>query len=275
MYLASLFLAFLSAPITALAQNIGQGGVEYVGGNLSGTARADFGSIAIEVATSALPFVNVAAIMAIVLSGILAVIAQDENRIASARKVTVMALVAIVLINIAYSIALSYMTAFNVDQGASPDDGARILSTEVFGFISFIETPLVIVALITIIVYGIKALVDYNGGDSGLQAFKKAVISVLLGILLIVIKFIVAGSLVSGDPSGIINPAIGTLFTAVGYVALLAVVVIAIGGIYLILNLADESRATKAKGIIISVSAGLMFMLVISGLLAILIDGVF
>lgn len=269
------FLALILAPATAYAQFVGDGGVEYVGGALSTNAGGSFGDIAITVATSALPFVNAAAILTIVVAGLLAVVAQDENRIANARKVLVMAIAAIVLINIAYSIAIAYITAFNFDQGASPEGGANILSTEILGFISFAETPLVIIAIITIIVYGVKAVTDYNGGDTGGQAFKKAIVSVLLGILLITIKFLIADSIVTGNPSGIINPAVSTLFTIVGYAALVAVVVIVLGGIYLILNLADEARATKAKGVIISVSAGLIFMLVISGLLAILIDGVF
>lgn len=268
-------LAFLLAPSTAYALYYGQGAVEYVGGGLSGVSGGGFGDIAIQVASNALPFVNGAAILVIVVAGLLAIVAQDENRIASARKVVAMSIVAIILINLAYQIANAYIVALNFDQGANPQGGANILNTEILGLISFLEAPVAIVAIISIIAYGIKAVVDYNGGDSGLSAFKKAVVSVLLGILLIVIKFLIAGAIVTGDPSGIINPAVNVLFTIVGFAALIAVVVIVIAGIYLIVNLADEARATKAKAVIISVVAGLVFMLVIAGLLGILIDGVF
>jgi hypothetical protein len=256
------------------AQFIGREGATYVAGDLGGVAGGGFGNVAAYIAANALPFVNGAAILVIMVAGLLAVVAQDENRIASARKVTAMALIGIVLINIADRIRIGYITAFNFDRGANPAGGISIISTEVLGFIQFAETPVAIIAIVTIIAYGLKALVDY-GGEQGQQSFRKAVLSVLMGILMITIKFIVAGAVVTGDPSGLINPAVGVLFTIVQYVALIAVVVIAIAGIYLVVNLADEGRAEKAKKIIISVTFGLVFMLVITGLLAILINGVF
>lgn len=274
MRLSALIAALLLAPATAHAQFVQLAGVEFVGGFITGVSGGSFGNIIVQIATSSLPFVNGAAILTIVIAGFLAVVAQDENRIATARKVMVMALIAIVLINVAYSFASAYIAAFNFDQGANIGAGAGIVTSEVLGFISFIEAPLVIIAIITIIVYGLKALLDYSG-DQGIANFKKAVVSVLLGILLIVIKFIIAGSILSGDPGGIINPAVNTLFYIVGYVALAAVVIIVIAGMYLIFNLADESRATKAKGIILSVTVGLVFMMVISALVAILLNGLF
>lgn len=263
-----------SAPPAYAVLNAGRNAVDYVGGSLGGVASGGFGDIAAAIATRFLPFVNGIAILVIMIAGLLAVVAQDENRIANARKVVAMSLIGIVLINIANSIRIGYMTAFNFDGGANPVGGAEIIGTEIRGFIQFAETPVAIIAILTIIAYGLKALVDY-GGEQGQQAFKKAVFSVLMGILMITIKFIVTGAVLSGDPSGLINPAVGVLFTIVQYVALIAVVVIAIAGIYLVVNLADDSRAEKAKKIIISVTAGLIFMLVIAGLLAILIDGVF
>lgn len=275
MYIAPILAGLLGSATTTYAQlNIGRDGATYVAGDLGGVAFGGFGDIAGFVAANALPFVNGVAILVIMVSGLLAVVAQDENRISTARKVMAMALIGIVLINIAARIRTGFTTAFNFDQGANPIVGADIIGSEVRGFIEFAETPAAIIAIVTIISYGLKALVDY-GGEQGQQAFRKAVLSVLMGILIITIKFIVAGAIVTGDPSGLINPAVGTLFTIVQYVALIAVVVIAIAGIYLVVNLADENRAQKVKAIIISVSVGLIFMLIISGLLAILIDGIF
>lgn len=272
--LSHISLAMQSIVPTALAQFHGREGATYVSGDLGNVASGGFGDIAATLATAAIPFVNGAAILSIVIAGMLAVVAQDEGRIAAARKVLVMALIGVVLINVAYRLMVGYTTAFNFDGGANPQGGANIIALELLGFMNFMEVPAAIIAIIAIMAYGMKALVDY-GGESGAQAFRKAVLSVLMGILLITIKFLVAGAITTGDPSGITVPAVRTLFTIVGFVALFAVVVIAIAGIYLIVNLADENRATKAKQIIISVVFGLIFMLVISGLLALLIDGIF
>ena len=264
-------LPFLTEQV--LAQHIGVGGATYVAGQLENVAQGGFGDIVARVATEAMWFMNFAAILSIVIAGMLAIIAQDENRIATARKVLVMASIGIVRVNVAFSIMTGYTIAFNFDEFADPITGAGFIEAELLGFINFIEVPVAIIAIITIISYGIKAMVDY-GGEQGAQSFKKAVLSVLTGILMITIKFIVAGAITTGDPTGIWDPAVRVLFYIVGYVALIAVVVIAIAGIYLIVNLADESRAEKAKKIIISVLFGLIFMLVIAALLAILIDGV-
>lgn len=254
--------------------NVGREGATYVAGSLGGVASGGFGDIAAFIAANVLPFVNGIAILVIMIAGLLAVVAQDENRIANARKVVAMSLIGIVLINIANRIRIGYMTAFNFDGGANPSGGAEIIGTEIRGFIQFAETPVAVVAIFTIIAYGLKALLDY-GGEQGQQAFKKAVFSVLIGILMITIKFIVTGAVLSGNPAGLINPAVAVLFTIVQYVALIAVVVIAISGIYLVVNLGDDNRAEKAKKVIISVLTGLIFMLVIAGLLTILIDGIF
>ncbi len=274
----SFILPFLQALVLliprAFAQFVGRDGATVVGGDLAGVAGGGFGDIAAWIAVNMLPFVNGIAILVIVIAGMLAVVAQDEGRIGNARKVVVMAIIGIVLVNVAARITSAYLIAFNYDRGASPAGGASIIASELIGFVQFVETPVVIIAIITIIVYGVKAVVDY-GGEKGADAFKKAVLSVLTGILIITIKFVVATAVVTGNPFGIITPSVRTLFTIVGFAALLAVVVIAVAGIYLIVNLADENRAQKAKGVIISVSFGLIFMIVISGLLAILIGGIF
>ncbi|MCB9808688.1 hypothetical protein H6770_05560 [Candidatus Peribacteria bacterium] len=255
------------------AQFLGKDAATAVGGSLSGVASGGFGDIAAQVALKALPFVNTIAVLVIVIAGMLAVVAQDENRIANARKVVAMSIVGIILINIAVRIKEAYIVAFNFDLGANPTGGATILSTEIFGVIKFLETPLVVIAITTIIVYGLKAVLDYNG-EQGIQSFRKAVFSILMGILIITTKVILATAVTTGDPTGIIDPAVRTLFTIVGFVGLIAVVIIVIAGIYLIVNLADEGRAEKTKKIIISIATGLIFMLVISGLVAILINGI-
>lgn len=263
-------LSILTGALTA--QLFGRDGGVAVAGSLSAISFGSFGAMAEALAIAALPFVNGTAVLVIVIAGILAVVAQDESRIANARKVVSMSLVGIILVNLAGAFTLGYMQAFNFDLGADPTGGAQNIGFQIFGVIAFLETPAAIIAIITIIAYGIKALVDYNG-DQGLAAFKKAVISVLLGILLITVKFFVADAITLGDPSGIVNPAIRVLLTVLGFVAFIGVVVIAIAGIIMIVNIGDESRYEKAKKVIISVVAGLVLMAIVFGLIGIIITG--
>ncbi len=267
-------LYILSASLSNLtAQLSGLGAADVVAdGQFMGIAGG-FGGIAETVAYSFLPFVDIVAVLVIIVAGLLAVVAQDESRIANARKVVAMALSGLILVNLAAAFTLGYMRAFDVDNGPDPTGGAGDIAAQFFGVIAFLETPAAVIAIVTIIAYGIKALVDYNG-DQGLAAFKKAVLSVLMGIVLIMIKFLVADSLVVfGTPEGIIDPMMRILLTILSFTALVGVIVIAIAGMLMVVNIGDESRFETAKKVIISVTAGLILMAVVFGLIGIIRAG--
>lgn len=268
-----LSLAHTAIPY-ALAQGYGVGAIDEVGGFMSGVAPSSFGGIAELIGNSAIYFVNAAAFLTIIIAGMLAVVSQDEGRIAKSRKTVVMALMGIVLVNIAYAVANAYYSAFDFDiTGSNPTAGANIIATEVLGFISWIEVPVAVLAVITIIVYGIKAVVDY-GGEQGMASFKKAILSVLLGIILITVKFALAGAVLTGNPTGIIHPAVRTLMAVVAFAALAAVVVIVIAGIIMVVSVGKEDQYTKAKGIVVRTLIGLFVLVVAAALLALVIQAV-
>jgi len=267
--------SLLSATLSHLSAQASFGAVDIVAdGQFTNFGGGSFGSIVEILAASILPLMNAIAVLVIVIAGLLAVVAQDESRIANARKVVAMVLVGIILINIANAIGLAFMQAFNFDSGnANPAGGALSLQLQLFGIIDFLETPAAVIAIITIISYGIKALVDYNG-EQGLASFKKAVISVLTGIFLITIKVSVTKAVVtSGNPSGIISPLVQVLLKIVGFVSLIGVVVIVLAGIVMVVNVGDEGRYEKAKKVMISVGAGIVLMTVVSGLIGVILGG--
>lgn len=272
-------LASLSATLTHLTAQASDASAQITevvdtvaDGRFVNFGEGTFGGIVEILANSILPLINAIAVLVIVIAGLLAVVAQDESRIANARKVVSMVLVGIILINIANAVAKAFMLSFNFDSNPSPTGGAAILQSQLFGIIDFLETPAAAIAIITIISYGIKALVDYNG-EQGLASFKKAVISVLIGIFLITIKVSVARSVViSGDPSGIISPLVQVLLTILGFAALIGVVVIVLAGVVMVVNVGDEGRYEKAKKVMISVGAGILLMMVVSGLVGIIVS---
>lgn len=275
-YLLAAFLGYVIGLESVSAQFFFTDAIEYVGVDLIGVegAGGNFGDIFATVGELAILFLNAAAVITIVISGMLAVTAQDENRIANARKVVVMVLIGIVLVNTAAAITLGYLTAFDFDGGADVEGGTDIITAELLGFIAFAETPIVIFAIIAIIVYGLKAVLDYSG-DQGLSQFRKALLSILLGLVIIVAKVTLADSILLGDPTGIATPVVNILMTVVSFVALAAVVMIVIAGVYMIANLGNDEQYNKAKGIIVRVIIGIIVMLVAFGLTMIVIDGVF
>lgn len=277
-----IFLSVALTHGTAFAYNATVGGaMNYVAGSMAGVAGGNFGQIMGTVGTLMFYFVNVAAIITIVIAGLLGVVAQDEGRITKSRKTVVMALMGIVLMNVAYAMQSGYLTAFYFDSGSSPVGGSTIIAREIVGFVNFVEVPVAIFAILTIIIYGIKAIVDY-GGENGATAFRKAVVAVMLGIAIMAVKFIIAGSVLPFDPTGIvastgtfgiITPAVKATMAIVLFAALAAVVVIIIAGIIMVVSVGKEEQYTKAKGIVVRTLIGLFIMIISLALLFIVIDG--
>ena len=107
-----LAIAFGLVP-EAYAQNV-SGTATAVGGALTNVvAGTEFGTIATNIALKSLPFLNGFAILTIVIAGVLAVVAQDENRIENAKHTVIGAIIAIVLINTAGAIAGGFVIAFS------------------------------------------------------------------------------------------------------------------------------------------------------------------
>lgn len=247
-----------------------------------GLSGGDFSSIFGNLGTMMFYFVNVAAILTIVVAGLLAVVAQDEGRITKSRKTVVMALMGIVLMNVAYAVQQGYIAAFDYDHGSNPYVGAGIIAREVVGFMGFIEVPVAIFAVLTIIIYGIKAMVDY-GGENGVTSFRKALFAVLLGIAIMAVQFSIAGAVIPFDPTGIVSstgaagivvPAVLAARSIMFFAAIVAVVVIIIAGIIMVVSIGKEEQYTKAKGILVRTLMGLFIMIISLALLLLIIIGV-
>lgn len=263
---------FQLIPVAA-AQNIG-GVVNTVGSSFNRGFGDDFGEIAVNVASEFIPFLNVVAVLVIVVAGMLAIVAQDDGRINAARTVIAMTISGIILVNIAPALRDAYVTGLNFDGGASANDAAGIITDEVVGVISFIEVLAAILAVITIIVYGLKAIVNYDS-ESGASDFRKAIYSVLFGLILLVVKVVITNSIVSGTPDPVVAVVMNIVNSVLLFIALAAVVVICIAGIFMIVNIGNDEQYERAKKIIVRVAIGLVMITVVGSLVNILVDGIF
>lgn len=238
-------------------------------GSLNGIPN-EFGGIAQFVAHSFLPLLNVIAVLVIVISGILAIIAQDENRILATRKVVTGALSAIVLINASAAIAKAVIAEFNYYDGGGPGGGIDMLSEEIFGLLGWIEVPVLLLALLTIVISGIRTLASF-GGDQGLDNLKKTVLSVIFGIVLIVVKFVVSDVVVVERTATALNQiGINLTVNLLIYLGLAAVIMIVIAGIYMIANVGNDEQFTKAKNLVIRVVVGLIVIVMAAALVALI-----
>ncbi len=245
--------------------------IQLVAGPLTGIgAPTEFGGIAQYISQNFLPFVNVIAVVTIVVSGLLSVIAQDENRIQATRKVVSGVLTAIVLINASAAIAIAVTDEFNYMNGAGPGGGSGLFSAEVFGLLSWIEQPVMVLALLTIVITGIRAVMSF-GSDDGLAKLRSTFIAVIFGVILIVVKIVVAQVIVvERQPEQLTEIGINLVGNIILYMGLIAVVMIAIAGMYMIVNIGNDEQYTKAKNLIGRVVIGLV-VIAVAAILAVLV----
>ncbi|PIR50835.1 hypothetical protein COU78_04380 [Candidatus Peregrinibacteria bacterium CG10_big_fil_rev_8_21_14_0_10_49_24] len=272
----------------ALAVNLPQPGdsMGTVGSGLSSTVCAggvcgdDIGTVVFAIMSGLRLLVNVVGLLILVITGFILVTSQDENQVSVAKKATLAAIGALILINLAEPIRDSFI-ATGTGNGAM---GAGILSVEIMGIINFVEEPMLIIAILMIIISGIRAIITF-GTDQGVTNIRRTVFSILAGIVLVLAKVAIANStgstaedvnsLTAGagnDASGIVNVIIDVTRIIVAFMALAAVTVIVIAGIILVVNKGDQETANKAKGLIIRVLLGLAVILISYGLAYVFVE---
>lgn len=285
---AMLSIAALLIADTAFALNLPQpiGSAGTVGTGLSSTVCAggvcgdDIGTVVFAVMSGLRLLVNVVGLLILVITGFILVTSQDENQVSVAKKATMAAIGALMLINLAEPIRNSFI-ATGTGNGAI---GAGILSVEIMGIINFIEEPMLIIAILMIIISGIRAIITF-GTDQGITNIRRTVFAISAGIILVLAKVAIANStgstaedvnaLTAGagnDASGIVNVMIDVTRIIVAFMALAAVTVIVIAGIILVVNKGDQETANKAKGLIIRVLLGLVVILVSYGLAFVFVE---
>lgn len=250
-----------------------------VGGSLSTTVCAggvcgdDIGTVVFASMSGLRLLVDFVAVLIIVIAGFILVVSQDENQVSIAKRTLVSAVIALILINLAEPIRDSFM---QTGAGAA-SAGASTLSQEILGIINFIEVPILIIAILMIIISGIRAVLTF-GTDQGLANIRRTVFSVCAGIIILVAKLAITRSIgstaedVSGigsgtnNAQGIVDTMVWATTRILGFMALAAVVVIVIAGIIMVINKGDQEVATRSRNMIIRVLLGMAVILISYGI---------
>jgi hypothetical protein len=241
--------------------------ISTVAGPLDGSiGGSEFGGIATFLVNSAIPLIYITAVLMIVRSAFILLYEQDEEQVTKTRRAVAASVIAIILTNLASRIRDGLI---GIQDG---NTAINIFSTEILGVISWVEVPLALLAILVILISGIKAVVKY-GSDEGLTNLRHTVFAILAGIILVVFKFAICASVVRGLPSGVgtcfaMGPGdgiVGTILTVVnvivGFTALVAVAVVVYAGFLMILNLGNDEQYTRARTIIIRVGIGILVVL--------------
>ncbi len=257
LFLIALLSSALS-PQQVQAYSAMEGIQSAVGGRLAPFA-SNFESIAQEVASLFIPIVTGIAILAVVASGLVLVFSQSEEQMTTARRALIGSVVAILL---AY---LSGVIRTALEPGGFSMSGTVTygnLSPEIIGIADWLSSIAAVVAILMLIVSGIRAVVSY-GSDQGSAHIRRAVIAAIAGFTIIVLRVPIKRALVDDrSPGTFVSDVIVPIVNAIlGFVGLLAVIFIIIAGIMMILNVGNDDQYQKAKGLILRVAIGLLVIL--------------
>lgn len=237
-----------------------------VAGPLSGSPvdGDNFGDIYASVMILMVGIVDVVGIVWIARAGLTLIISEGEDQIAKARKTIGAVVAALILINLA-----GPLTDALGDMGAG---AAGQISDEVLGIADFFTTAAGLVAVIAIIVSGIRAVTSY-GSEEGWTHIKRALIGAISGIVLIGARMFITNAVaVDKNPNQIIEVIVMLLNIVLGVGAFVATLILIYAGFMMIVNISSEDRATKAKNLIIRVGIGLIVILAALAIVNFVVD---
>ncbi len=201
------------------------------------------------------------ALIVIARAALLLIVEQSEGELGEFKKQIVSALIAIVLIFIADPISQALFQDSATNILSDPEVSANMIQTQFLGIIDFIEEPIAVIAVIMIIVSGIRTVLNWGGSD-GLTHLKRTVISIMIGLFLIVAKGeFVDALIVTHSPDPIIEAFRYYIRWAMGFVTLIAVAILIFAGFLMIVNIGKDDQYQRAKGIVIRVAIGLIVIL--------------
>lgn len=226
--------------------------------------------------------IDAVAILFIVRAGLKLINSQEDDKLNKAKRVIASCVVAIMLAHLTPILLRAFYTPFNNDptggvlrDPSTVQAGAEILSFELFGVIQWVETLVVVLAILVIVVSAIRAVASF-GAENASDQIRKAVIGTAGGLALLVFPTEAAIKRALGiNPSRtmvtdfsqpnatpIILRAAEITQNVLFFFALVAVAVIIGAAFMMLANFGNEDQVTKAKSLIGRVLIGLIIILV-------------
>lgn len=263
--LASL-LGLLNA--TAHAQPISGAASGVAGDGMSG-ALGSFAEIVVYLRGQIWPILIVAAGFLIVRAGLKLINSQDEGKLETAKRTIASALVGLMLVPLADRI---FLAIFNPSGYGLGDP--TTLTTEIGGIINWTLVLIVPIAILMIVVSGIRAVASF-GKEDGATQVRQAVYGVVLGIGILLFAGAIKATLGLQDSLEAVGPeepgptnstaiimrGVEVASRLLQFLALIAVAVIIYAGILMVLNFGKDDQYERAKGIVFRAAIGLVVVL--------------
>lgn len=222
------------------------------------------------------------AIIWIVISGIRMVAAQGEENVITEQKrgimYAVIGLVAILLIerliDIVYGTPGTYVSIFGEEYVNVFEPGATEakFSAEVYGIINFIKAVIGSIAILMIVVSGMRTVLA-QGEEEQITKQRKVILWVIIGLILLTVDQIIVDNFFSipvqqqnemlqqSNVTAIINTIGRVLQFILGFVGIIALGMLVYGGATMVANYGNDEAVEKAKKIIKNAIIGIIVII--------------
>lgn len=257
---------------------------------VGGVTDRNIREVVLNILLAVLLYMGLAAVVVIVIAGIWLVLSVgDEQAKEKAKKIILYAVAGLIVIALAAAIVLVIINATNTGGifGPVPSLGggtARDPRDIILGIMYGILLYMGLAAVVVIVLAGIYMVVSL-GDEQAVGRAKKIILYAVIGLIIIAlagaIVYIVAEATGAGGIFGAIpdtggsgsisNPrqkVVNILKGVLSFMALAAVVVIVIAGIYMVVSLGNEQNIDKAKKIIFWAIVGLIVILLAQAIVA-------
>lgn len=257
---------------------------------VGGVTDTNIRSVILDILLAILLYMGLAAVVVIVIAGIwLVVSVGDEQAKEKAKKIILYALAGLVVIALAAALVLIIINATDTGGIFGPvptlgnsGDPEEIILGILFGILIYMG----LAAVVVIVIAGIYMVISL-GDEQAVGRAKRIILYAIVGLIVIAlagaIVMIIAsatgaegifGNIPETGGDGTVDDPRGTVLSILDgvlqFMALIAVIVIVIAGIYMVVSLGDEQALSRAKRIILYAVIGLIVILLASAIVGII-----
>lgn len=206
------------------------------------------------------------ALLLLVRSGLKLIYGQSEEKFEEAKRAIANGLMAVVLLFLTSQIVNAFI---RVGGSWNPEAGSAILTFELLGIVRWVEVLVVVLAIVMIVIAVFSAMLSI-GSDDGPERIRRAVFGVGIGILILALDYTFRMTFgleyyaVPGTPSPfpIITRILAVIGFILGFMALVAVIIVIYAGIRIVLSLGNEEEFRNMRSLIFRALLGLFVILV-------------
>ncbi len=256
--------------LSGVADTVGNGLLSFFSGDGEGGGGADaYAGIAGFLLERSWLIVGIMTLLLLVRAGLKLIYGQSEERFEEAKRGIANGLMAVVLIALTSRMVSAFIRAGGSMSSGDAASGSSIFTTEMLGIVRWVQV-LVAVLAIGMIIAAVFSAMFSMGSDDATSRIRRAVFGAAAGILILGID--VAFRMTFGleyfgvpgptSPFPIIARALVVISFILGFLALIAVIIVIYAGIRIILSLGNEEEFKNMRSLIFRALIGLFVILV-------------